>query len=34
LTFSSHFDCIIVNETLSTAFEEAEKCIREFINKS
>ncbi|MDP2338893.1 MAG: guanylate kinase [Bacteroidota bacterium] len=33
LTFASQFDRIIVNEHLETAFEEAEKCIREFINK-
>lgn len=33
LTFSSQFDCIIVNEDLTKAFEEAENCIREFINK-
>ena len=31
LTFASQFDCIIVNEDLANAFEEAEKCIREFI---
>ncbi len=31
LTFSSQFDRIIVNEDLAKAFEEAEKCIREFI---
>ncbi|MBL7971869.1 MAG: guanylate kinase [Prolixibacteraceae bacterium] len=33
LTFASQFDCIIVNEDLTKAFEEAENCIREFINK-
>jgi len=33
LTFSNQFDCIIVNEDLAKAFEEAENCIREFINK-
>ena len=33
LTFASQFDCIIVNEDLTKAFEEAEKCIREFIAK-
>ena len=31
LTFASQFDCIIINEYLDKAFEEAEKCIREFI---
>jgi guanylate kinase len=31
LTFASQFDCIIVNEDLEKAFDEAEKCIREFI---
>jgi len=31
LTFASQFDRIIVNEDLAKAFEEAEKCIREFI---
>ena len=31
LTFASQFDCIIVNEHLETAFEEAERCIRKFI---
>jgi guanylate kinase len=31
LTFASLFDCIIVNENIKIAFEEAEKCIREFI---
>jgi guanylate kinase len=34
LTFSSQFDCIIVNEDLAKAFEEAEHCIRKFIGKS
>ena len=34
LTFSSQFDYIIVNDDLAKAFEEAEKCIREFVNKS
>ena len=33
LTFASQFDRIIVNEHLETAFDEAEKCIREFINR-
>jgi len=33
LTFASQFDRIIINEDLGTAFEEAEKCIREFIGK-
>jgi len=33
LTFASQFDRIIVNEHLETAFAEAEKCIREFINR-
>lgn len=33
LTFASQFDCIIVNEDLAKAFEEAEDCIRRFINK-
>jgi len=31
LTFASHFDLIIINEHLEIAFEEAEKCIREFL---
>jgi len=31
LTFATQFDRIIVNEHLETAFDEAEKCIREFI---
>lgn len=31
LTFASQFDRIIVNEDLLKAFDEAEKCIREFI---
>lgn len=34
LSFASQFDCIIVNEELSVAFAEAEKCIREFVNGS
>ena len=33
LTFDSQFDCIIVNEDLEKAFDEAEKCIRKFIEK-
>ena len=33
LTFANQFDRIIVNEHLETAFDEAEKCIREFINR-
>ena len=33
LTFANQFDRIIVNEHLETAFAEAEKCIREFINR-
>lgn len=33
LTFASQFDCIIVNDDLVKAFVEAEKCIRDFINK-
>jgi guanylate kinase len=33
LTFANQFDCIIVNNMLERAFAEAEKCIREFINK-
>ena len=33
LTFASQFDRIIVNEHLETAFDEAEKCILEFINR-
>jgi len=33
LTFADQFDCIIVNEDLAKAFEEAEDCIRRFINK-
>jgi len=32
LTFAQQFDCIIVNEDLERAFEEAENCIRNFIN--
>lgn len=31
LTFASQFDCIIVNDQLEKALEEAEKCIHEFI---
>ena len=31
LSFANQFDCIIINEDLSRAFTEAEKCIREFI---
>ena len=31
LTFANQFDCIIVNEDLTKAFEEAELCIRKFI---
>jgi len=31
LTFANQFDCIIVNSYLTKAFEEAERCIREFI---
>ena len=31
LTFASQFDLIIINENLEIAFEEAEKCIREFL---
>ncbi|MBC8006164.1 MAG: guanylate kinase, partial [Verrucomicrobia bacterium] len=34
LSFAPQFDCIIVNEELSVAFAEAEKCIREFVNGS
>ncbi len=34
LTFASQFDCIIVNDDLAKAFEDAEKCIREFINET
>jgi guanylate kinase len=33
LTFANQFDCIIVNEHLEIAFEEAEKCIRKFIER-
>lgn len=33
LTFAPQFDCIIVNDLLDKALEEAEKCIREFINQ-
>ena len=32
LTFANQFDCIIVNDQLENALEEAEKCIHEFIN--
>ncbi len=31
LTFSNQFDCIIVNDDLAKAFEDAEQCIRKFI---
>jgi guanylate kinase len=31
LTFANQFDCIIVNEDLAKAFEEAEQCVRKFI---
>lgn len=34
LSFAPQFDCIIVNDELSRAFAEAEKCIREFIANS
>ena len=34
LSFAPQFDCIIVNEDLAIAFEEAEKCIRQFISGS
>lgn len=34
LSFASQFDCIIVNEELSVAFAEAEKCIREFVRNT
>lgn len=34
LTFSNLFDCVIVNEELSLAYQAAEKCIREFIADS
>jgi len=34
LTFASQFDQIIVNEYLEKAFEDAEKCVREFLNKA
>ena len=34
LTFASQFDQIIVNEHLEKAFEDAEKCIHEFLNKA
>jgi guanylate kinase len=34
LTFANQFDRIIVNEVLEKAFDEAEKCVREFIGKS
>ena len=33
LSFANKFDVIIVNEDLGIAFDEAEKCIREFINQ-
>jgi guanylate kinase len=32
LTFAPQFDCIIVNDDLAKAFEEAEKCIHKFIS--
>lgn len=32
LTFAPQFDCVIINDQLDKALEEAEKCIREFIN--
>ena len=31
LSFANQFDCIIVNEDLAKAFEEAERCIWKFI---
>ena len=34
LTFANQFDCIIVNEELSIAYQQAEKCIREFIDNN
>jgi guanylate kinase len=34
LTFAAQFDIVIINEDLARAFEEAEKCIREFIHIS
>jgi guanylate kinase len=34
LTFAAQFDIVIINEDLTRAFEEAEKCIREFINRT
>lgn len=34
LTYASQFDRVIVNEVLEKAFEEAEKYIRDFINKA
>lgn len=34
LTFAPEFDCIIVNDDLKIAFEDAEKCIRAFIVNS
>jgi len=34
LTFASQFDQIIVNEHLDKAFEDAEKCVHEFLNKA
>jgi guanylate kinase len=33
LTFANQFDCIIVNEDLEKAFEDAEQCIRKFIKQ-
>ncbi|HET6559537.1 MAG TPA: guanylate kinase [Prolixibacteraceae bacterium] len=34
LSFANRFDCIIVNEDLTIAYAEAEKCIRKFIANS
>jgi guanylate kinase len=34
LTFASQFDKIIINEHLEKAFEDAEKCVSEFLNKA
>ncbi len=34
LSFANQFDLIIINEELGKAFEEAEKCIREFLDSS
>lgn len=33
LSFASKFDCIIVNKNLEKAFEDAEQCIRKFIEQ-